>query len=393
MKNDELTLKDIAGLATEKTVWQLLLNLSADFNKFVPNGIAPDCIAIAGKEFLLKDNCSAKDAMAFAAPEVSGNRTGAVSEASYIWTIGALAFYAITGTYIFEGKGGETQTKDTEVPRLSSAHASYELSETIRRCLNYSPTDRPKIDEIHRLATSALASPSVPQKRLTSQTGKSYAKSLIRFWPEEMVTIILVGMLLLFPSNLFSQQKPDFDKSAIPEEMASLVMHCIDLRSPQNQGKVNKALARDMSWTMMDELPVDKNGECSTSVAVDMFGLNDVGFSILKSHRGVTNAGGRYRDGRDPRYKYSFIEITVKKDSRVNYQINGREGKQLFAIIPFEKDAKFTATIDNGESFEDEGVCYIWLKKGDDTFTLTIENESGKNMAFALINYNSRKHE
>lgn len=393
MKNDELTLKDIAGFATEKTVWQLLLNLPADFNKCVPNGIAPDCIAIAGKEFLLKENCSAKGTMAFTAPEVLGNQSEAASEASYIWTIGALAFYAITGTYIFEGKGGETQTKDTEVPRLGSAHASYELSELIRRCLNYYPTDRPKMDEIHLLATSALSSPSVPQKRLTSQTGKSYAKSLINFWPEEMVPIILVCMMLLIPSSLFSQQRSDFDKSAIPEEMASLVLQCFDLRSSQNQGKVNKSLTRDMSWTMMDELPVDKDGECSTSVAVDMFGLNDIGFSILKRHRGVTNAGGRYRDGRDPRYKYSFIEITVKKDSRVNYQINGREGKQLFAIIPFEKDAQFTATIDNGESFKDEGVCYIWLKKGDDSFTLTIENESGKNMAFALINYNSRKHE
>ena len=393
MKNDELTLKDIAGFATEKTVWQLLINLSADFNKCVPISIAPNCIAIAGKEFLLKENCSAKGTMAFTAPEVLGNQTEVASEASYIWTIGALAFYAISGTYIFEGKGGETQTKDTEVPRLGSAHASYELSELIRRCLNYYPTDRPKMDEIHLLATSALSSPSVPQKRLTSQTGKSYAKSLINFWPEEMVPIILVCMMLLIPSSLFSQQRSDFDKSAIPEEMASLVLQCFDLRSSQNQGKVNKSLTRDMSWTMMDELPVDKDGECSTSVAVDMFGLNDIGFSILKRHRGVTNAGGRYRDGRDPRYKYSFIEITVKKDSRVNYQINGREGKQLFAIIPFEKDAQFTATIDNGESFKDEGVCYIWLRKGDDSFTLTIENESGKNMAFALINYNSRKHE
>ncbi|MBR5068141.1 MAG: hypothetical protein IKX25_01935 [Bacteroidales bacterium] len=393
MKNDVLTLKDIAGFATEKNIWQLLLNLSADYNKCVPNGIDPNCIAIAGKEFLLKDNCSGKDIMAFAAPETLGNQSEAVSEASYIWTIGALTFYTITGTFIFEGKGGETQTKDTEVPRLSSAHASFELSELIRRCLNYSPTDRPKMNEIHRLATKALASPSDPQKRLTNQTGKSYAKSLIKFWPEEMVPIIFVCMMLLIPSSLFSQQRPDFDKSAIPEEMASLVLNCIDLRSPQNQVKVNKALTRDMSWTMMDELPVDKNGECSTSVAVNMFGLNDVGFSILKSHKGATNAGGRYRDGRDPRYKYSFIEITVKKNSRVRYQINGREGKQLFAIIPFEKDAQFTATIDNGESFKDEGVCYIWLKKGDDPFTLTIENKSGKNMAFALINYNSRKHE
>lgn len=393
MKNNELTLKDIAGYATEKTVWQLLLSLSAGFNKCTSTHIAPNCIVITEQEFQLKDDCAAKDAMAFAAPETFCRPTGSTHEASYVWSIGALAFYAITGTNVFEGKGGETQTQDTEVPRLGSAHASYNLSELIRRCLNYSPSDRPNMKEIRQLASSALSRPSVPRKRLTSQTGKSYAKSLIKFWPEEMVPLFFACILLLIPSGLFSQKSVGFDKTSIPEEMASLVLHCIDLRSPQNQEKVNKALTRDMNWTMMDELPIDKQGECSTSVTVDMFGLNDVGFSILKSHRGATNAGGRYRDGRDPRYKYSFIEITVKKDSMVNYQINGREGEQLFAIIPFEKDARFTAAIDNGESFKDEGVCYIWLKKGDESFTLTIKNESGKNMAFALINYNSRKHE
>lgn len=151
-----------------------------------------------------------------------------------------------------------------------------------------------------------------------------------------------------------------------------------------------------MNWTMMDELALDKNGECTTKEPVDVFGLNDIGFGILKRRGGVTNTGGRFRDGRDPQYKYSFIEITVRKGATVNYQISGREGEQLFAIVPYETDAQFSGTISNGESFLDNGICYIRLKqkiKKNDAFTLTLTNLSGKNMAFVLINYNSRNHE
>ena len=173
-------------------------------------------------------------------------------------------------------------------------------------------------------------------------------------------------------------------------------MRCVDLRSTANTEKVKKAMARDMNWTMMDELPIDKQGECATKQPVDMFGINDIGFSILKQHGGVTNSGGRFRDGRDPRYHYSFIEVTVRKNASVTYPIGGREGKQLFAIVPFERDARFSATIPNGKNFTENGVCYIQLKqplKKTDNFKLTIKNESGRNAAFVIINYNSRKNE
>lgn len=210
-----------------------------------------------------------------------------------------------------------------------------------------------------------------------------------------MVPIIITCVLFILPTEIFAQSSK-FNKTAIPNEMASLVLRCIDLRSSQNTGKVSKAMDRDLNWTMMDELALDKNGECTTKDAVDVFGLNDIGFSILKRHGGVTNSGGRFRDGRDPRYKYSFIEITVKQGKTVNYNISGREGAQMFAIIPFEKDARYEASIPNGDSFLDNGVCYIQLRHGikkNDAFKLTITNKSGKNMAFAIINYNSRNNE
>ena len=391
-----ITLSDIAGYATERAVWQMMLDLSGICDSSKLNNIGPQAVIVTGSNFQLQDTevSDNSNGRAFSAPESFSNDAGQ-NEASCIWTIGALSFYAITGMNVFEGKGGETQTKDTEIPRLSSAHASRELSDLIRRCLSYSPQERPTKEEIEQKAQSALTQPVQPRKRLSSQAGKSYGSSLIKFWPEEMVPVI-VFIFLSLATNTFAQSNNKFDKSIIPNEMASLVLRCIDLRSSQNIEKVSKAMDRDMNWTMMDELPVDKNGECTTKDVVDVFGLNDMGFSILKRHGGVTNAGGRFRDGRDPRYKYSFIEITVKQGKMVSYSINGREGEQLFAIVPFEKDAKFKASILHGESFEDNGVCYIRLKQGikkNDTFILTIKNESGKNMAFALINYNSRNNE
>lgn len=392
MKRD-ITLKDVAGYATERMVWQMLQNLAADCGQGKMQGVVPQAIVVEGTNFVRRDSGTGT-ATTFAAPETFGKKA-AGNEASDIWTLGALAFYAITGMDVFEGKGGETQTEATEIPRISSAHASKKLSALICQCLSYAPKDRPTQHDVQQLAQEALAEPVVPRKRLASQTGKSYATSLVKFWPEEMVAVLLC-LWMLFPARGVAQDKGAFTSLAIPSEMANLVGRCIDLRSPLNADKVSRAMSNDLNWTMMDELPLDKNGECKTTDVVDMFGLNDMGFRIMKRHGGVTNAGGRFRDGRDPRYKYSFIEVTVKKGASVSYSIGGREGEQMFAIVPYEKDASFQASIAGGDTFMDNGVCYIRLKKGlkkTDSFTLTIKNGASKNAAFAIINYNSRNHE
>lgn len=402
MMKKEITLKDIAGYSTERTVWQMILNLSAHGLIDKISNITPHAVAIVGNDFLLKEISliEADSNRAFAAPETFNKNIESNSEASAIWTLGALAFYVITSTNVFEGKGGETQTELTEIPRISSVYASSDLSTLIQRCLCFSPQKRPTIKEIRQKAEAALNKYVEPRKRLVSHTGKSYAASLVKFWPEEMIPLLLICLLLLSSISLPAQSLQGVDKTVIPNEMASLVLRCIDLRSSQNAGKVSRAMDRDMNWTMMDELPVDKAGECTTKDAVDMFGLNDMGFGILKRHGGVTNSGGRFRDGRDPRYKYSFIEITVKQSKSVRYSISGREGEQLFAVVPYDKNAKFEVMIrKDGKDIKGsviDGVSYIRLRQGikkSDTFTLTLSNHTGKNMAFALINYNSRNNE
>lgn len=399
MKAKAISLSDIAGYATERTVWTLLLRL-ADTG-VLPNlcGIQAEDIIVAGTDFVLPAAAprSASGCRQFSAPEAFRTPDSARTEPAGIWALGALAFFAITGMNVFEGKGGETQTPDTAIPRLGTAHASAGLSSLVRRCLSYAPQARPTADEVCQAARAALAQPAVPRKRLISHTGKTYARSIVKFWPEEMVPLLLLCLWFAWPGGAFRAQAQDsLSRSDIPHEMASLVLRCVDLRSPQLAERVSKAMDRDLSWTMMDELPIDKEGECTTKDPVDAFGLNDIGFNILKRHRGATNAGGRFRDGRDPRYKYSFIEITVKRDHSVSYPISGREGEQLFAIVPFDPDATFEANIPGATTFSDQGVCYIRLKrqiKETDVFVLTIKNSSGKNLAFSLINFNSRNHE
>ena len=389
----KITLNDISGYATERMVWQLMLTL-ADQNESGKVG-ANDVVVEKNGFSVQKSGAQEHAANVFCAPETFQNNEAFKTEASDVWTIGALAFFFITGMNVFEGKGGASQTPSTPVPRIGSVYASETLSSTIRQCLNYLPEKRPSKELLSRVAKENLEKMPQPQKRLTTHSGRVYATSLVKFWPEEMVPLLSIMLFFFFSSPIFAQ-KNAFDQTAIPNEMKTLVMRCVDLRSTANTEKVKKAMARDMNWTMMDELPIDKQGECATKQPVDMFGINDIGFSILKQHGGVTNSGGRFRDGRDPRYHYSFIEVTVRKNASVTYPIGGREGKQLFAIVPFERDARFSATIPNGKNFTENGVCYIQLKqplKKTDNFKLTIKNESGRNAAFVIINYNSRKNE
>lgn len=398
-----ITIRQIAGYTTENIVWNMLLQLSEYGKNENMQEVSADDIIVEKSKFQIRP-FTKKDhepTCPFAAPETFQATAQSLTPQSNVWTLGALAFYALTGMPIFEGKGGYTQLPETVIPTISSACASDNLSTLIRQCLSYSPAERPSIEEIARTSQAAINAPRTPRPRLVSQSGRKYATSLVKFWPEEMVPLIIIGMWTLLSIPLFAQNS-SFNRTAIPNEMAKLVMYCADLRNTANTAKIKKALAKDLNWTMMDELTIDKKGECTTKDPVDMFGLNDIGFSILKRNGGVVNAGGRFRDGRDPRYKYSFIEVTVKKGSTVNYTLDHREGMQVFAVVPFDKTTSFTASISQaesiakGETFTEDGVCYIQLKKGlksTDKFKLSIQNKSKRNAAFVIINYNSRNHE
>lgn len=398
MKGNSPTLKEIAGYTTESAVWRMLLNLTEEGVDASLHGIDPVDIVVAGDKFCIEaPGSSGENGNAFCAPESFNREGNATTEAATVWTLGALAFYAITGVAVFEGKGGCTQKSATEVPRISSAHASNGLSTLVLRCLSYNAADRPGIDVIRSEARKALAVPATPRRRLTASSGRAYTTSLVKFWPDEMLPCAMLLLMALCPLICYCQTVAEM----VTTEMKGFVDRCMELRISANYDKVYDALSDNYKWTLMDEIAKDPN-ECNLESTTSL-GLNDLGYSVLFESRGeVTNTSGRFRDGRDPRYKYSFFEIAVKENASVSYEITGREGFQLFAIVPATAGADFSATVTkDGQPLGDtmkaaDGTCYISVREGllkEDVLRLTISNAQNGKAAYAIINHNTHKYE
>ena len=349
---DKITLKEIAGYATERTVWRLIGDMAA--------------------------------------------------EGADVWDIGAAAFYALMGVQVFEGKGKEWQKATTPIPKIAAAHGSERLSALIHRSLAFSPEQRPSLETLRNAAANALAEKPQPPRRLTTSEGKAYKLSLVRFWPEEMIPGILrkiVCFCLIFNFHFSFFNSVSAQSLPIPQEMSDIVQRCVDLRAKDNADRVEEAFTYDTRWTLMDELKIDRKGECTKTDKVPTLGLNRMACRIVKLNKGVTNTGGRFRDGRDPRYDYSFLEVTSRKGASLNYDITGRKGHQIFAIVPVANGTPFDASITlNGNpvtsQWSSNGVLYIAVMESvsqQDILHLRIVNKSGKNTSFVIINHNSRK--
>ena len=379
-----MTLDKLAGYLTEKSVWMMIAHLAN--------------VSLRGDGKVMvspKTICFDHDSIRIVGGEnTKGHIKSTEGAEEAVWTIGSLAFYALIGTEVFDGQGMNRQKGATEVPRIGTAHCSRKLSDIIFRCLSFSPTCRPTLDELIDTANKALQQPSVPRKKVGNGKGVTYKESIVKFWPDEMY-FILIFLVMSFTASLSFAQAP----KDVTTEMMSLIQRSKSLRSVSNKAKVSRELLYDMEWTLMDEIDIDRQGECTTKDPVDMFGINDLGYKAVKLHGGSVNAGGRFRNGQDARYKYSFIEITVKKGASVNYDITGRQGIQTFAVIPFDPNAIFSAKLTkSGSSFStqttSDGVAFVRSLssvKRSDTFRLSIKNSSAKNMAFIIINYNPGK--
>ena len=388
---DAITIHDIAGYTTEQSVWKLIGCLAEASKTADLCSLHPKDITLDGDSFQVAATPHSGDTLPFEAPE---HALGRGSEAANVWAIGAIAFYTLMGVGLFEEKGGRVQTEETNIPRIGQTHGSRQLGDTIYRCLSYHPGQRISLDDLQAEANRALSSPPPPPKRVMHPSGGTYKNSPVKFWPEEMCGLLLL-LLFMIPGLVVGQER-----TKVPDELAAIVRRCILLRSHANSDKVAREFAYDHAWTLMDELPVDKSGECTLKNRVDTFGLNDMGFRLAKSHAGVTNARSRFRNGQDPRYNYSFIEVTAKKGCAVSYDITRRQGRQVFVVVPYSPKADFSLTMSrNGKPVgrmekDNDGTIYLFINEKvekDDTLRLTIQNSSGRNQAFVIINYNSRQ--
>ncbi len=367
-----IRLDDIAGYVSERNVWLLMSFLAERSVRHGLGAIKADDITVRENGFGLETEERRAD------------------EKDDVWHIGALAFYAVMGVEVLnvEESGG-----GTTVQRIPSAHASNELSSLIHSCLNPERQMRPSAEDIYKKAENILAKKPLPVRSISTNSGKAYKESLVKFWPEEMTCLIILIMGLLIPLSSAAQHFP----AGIPEQMKTLVRRCVDLRTPGNEEAVSKGFEDDHSWTMLDEIDMDKD-ECTIHDQVNELGVNMICSPILLERQGVVNTGGVFVSGEDPRYNYSLIELTAKVGTSLEYDIEKRQGTQTFAVIPNEAGTIFSVKLEeNGIEIAnpvyEDGICYIRsLKKmsPDDIFRIIIVNESGRNMSFVLINHNAR---
>ena len=372
-----ICLDEIVGYMTENATWHLMDFLLNARHNITPNHLNPHMIGVENDEFcFLEKNVEKSN----------------VEECEFVWQIGYIAFYALMGVPTFAVEDSKSQTSQTEVPYIGVSHCSAALSSLIHQCLLFDPSRRPKLSELQQCIADNMDKQRFPKKKITNAKGKNYSDSLINFWPEEMVTVISLVLMMAFPYVVYAQ-------TDVPKEMTTIINRCKSLRTSANANKVSREFLYDRQWTLMDEIDIDRRGECTVKDKVTMFGVNDIGYRIAKRQNGVTNMGGRFRNGQDERYKFSFIEITIKKNMSVSYEITGRQGLQQFAVLPYHNTSAFTVSVTKGgkifgKATMKDGTCYLQLDKKvskSDRFKLLIQNKTGKNMAFVIVNYNPGK--
>lgn len=173
------------------------------------------------------------------------------------------------------------------------------------------------------------------------------------------------------------------------------------VKSLQSGGEkaYNDAVAKfaaDKLWTPMDELGIDRNVECRATERVPGFRLNSILTNAESKERYQTSTGN-HLNGADIRYNYSLFEKTLKAGKTASFALPQRWGEQVIIIIPFKAKAKISAKARGGDkdfTVTPSGNGSLKLTgavvKGQ-TLDLTVTNESGENISYVILNYNSRK--
>lgn len=187
------------------------------------------------------------------------------------------------------------------------------------------------------------------------------------------------------------------------EEMQNLIDIVGTLRGTCDKtawDNVKETLANDKQWTIMDELRQSEN-ECRiTDRTVQWFSIN----RMLSQNMGYENsrARGDFNSGEDPNFNYSLIERSVKAGAAVSYELKFRQGKQEFVVMPYETEGvNMTIEAYRGDELlatgktASDGNIYLVIDadkniKSDDVMRIVVTNNGDKNMAFVIINHNTR---
>jgi hypothetical protein len=117
-------------------------------------------------------------------------------------------------------------------------------------------------------------------------------------------------------------------------------------------------------------------------------------------HQGVAVATNGFMNGQDPRFNYSLYEKSVMAGKRVSYTFSGREGRQVFVVVPYKTSAKLNAKllVSGKEAASSQrlsdGTLVLECTENINTktpLTLEISNEGSEGMAMVILNHNTRQ--
>lgn len=211
--------------------------------------------------------------------------------------------------------------------------------------------------------------------------------------------------MYLFLVSLFMFCQWSVAQTMEDKELQSLIEAVRMLRHSHEDTftKVSQLFSADYQWTSMTELGVRQQTECLPSDKVPGFKLNRI-LTKAEGERKYVYTHGDMLNGEDERYNYSLYERSLKAGEEVCYQLKGREGAQVFALIPFKgKEAAFSGYLQIGSAEPvkfasvgtDEDLLYAFLQSPslnrETTISITIKNHSGENQSFVIVNHNTRK--
>lgn len=180
-------------------------------------------------------------------------------------------------------------------------------------------------------------------------------------------------------------------------ELEKLVQAVLRLRTPGTDAAVKAELSRDEKWTLMSEIGLHNEGECTFEDDYEEFALNHFAVDIAEHRVGKNRSAGLFCNGLDENFKHSFIEKILRPGAGLTYRIPGRKGDQEIVLVPLHPGAGLSVTLISGNrevtpETDKDGCLRFRFRIGEgETITLSISNGSPQPEAVAILNYNSRQ--
>lgn len=181
-----MTIRDIAGFCPENAVWKMLADISALLIKDdTCCFLTPESIVVDGDSFIVE---SEKEGVSeFLAPEQEKSQMPRDNQK--VWSLGAVAYYMVTGHVIFGGHGSVYQKAHPSVPLPVMPKGLQALTSVLQKCLCYIPDERVNLKDLNTLSLKGLTFCEQQQRSKSPQmvnAPQTEVKQNGDKWPEEM---------------------------------------------------------------------------------------------------------------------------------------------------------------------------------------------------------------